>query len=31
LVELTGKAHSSQRNCHVRSAEQPAGLFSDSY
>jgi hypothetical protein len=29
LIELTATAHSSQRNCHVRSVEQPAGLFSD--
>ncbi len=29
VVELTATGHSSQRNCRVRSAEQPAGLFSD--
>jgi hypothetical protein len=29
LIELTATATSSQRNCHVRSVEQPAGLFSD--
>ena len=29
MIELTATGHPSQRNCHVRSAEQPAGLFSD--
>jgi hypothetical protein len=29
VIELTATRHSSQRNCHVRSVEQPRRLFPD--